>query len=327
MNNIKGPKDRISIVVNTCDRAGELRRCLRSIKKQTYTNYNIILINNGKLQTISDLLAEYPVKVINDNTKRLSYLFNIGWKHADTEIIAYVADDVEVDPEWLENIVNAFQQFPDAGAVGGPLISTQKQEMHSLYETAQHSRFLRFFARIYENVIMEGKLFEPGRLCQSGAYSMGTGLSICLEIKEPLEVDLLTSSSMGIRRKVLQELNGFDEQFYFNHADGDLFIRMKKRGYKLIFHPKVKALHHVKTGLSRHPYYIGRDTAYFLLKDIRPNTISGWFRFLLNIIFLNGYWFYKIIQIKDLKQLHGFFGFLSGGMWYLKNFISGEDGK
>lgn len=308
---------RVSVLVFTCNRDEDLKRCLDALRQQTHKNFELIVVDNSSTDSTSQLLKEYPAKVIRNNTKKLSYLFNLGWHNASQEIIAYLADDVETDPEWLRNIVDTFQKFPEAGAVSGPLISTKKQEMHLLYEAAQNAKFLKFFAKIYENIIMEGKLFEPGRLCQSGAYSMGAGLPICLKIKEPIEVDLLTTSSMGIRKKVLRELSGFDEHFYFNHADGDFFIRMKKAGYKLIFHPKVKALHHVRSGPSRYPYYIGRDTAYFLMKDIRPRTISGWFRFLLNVIFFNGYWFYKAIQVRDIKQLNGFFGFFFGVLQYL----------
>ncbi len=307
----------VSVLVFTCNRCKDLERCLNSLSKQTYRNFEIIVIDNGSTDRTGELLKKHPVKVICDETNKLSYLFNLGWHSTSRKIIAYVADDVEVEPYWLENIVDTFEKFDNVAAVGGPLISTSKQEMHLLYESGQRSKLLGILAKIYETVILENKLFEPGTLCESGAYSMGTGLPICLKIEKPIEVDLLTTSSMGVRRKVLEELDGFDENFCFNHADGDLFVRMKKRGYKLIFHPKVKARHHVMPGPSRYPYYIGRDTAWFFLKDIRPKSISGWIRFLVNIIFFNAYWFYKAIQAKDIKQLYGFFGFLSGGLQYL----------
>lgn len=308
----------VSIIINTCNRVQDLKRCLDSLRAQTHKNFETIVIDNNSTDGTSNLLRQYSVKVVRNSTKKLSYLFNLGWHNASGDILAYIADDVEADPEWLENIIGTFNKFPKAAAVSGPIISTQKQEMHLLYEQARKSSSLRPLLWLYERVIMENKLFEPGRLCQSGAYSMGAGLPRSMNLKGPIEVDLLTTSSMGIRKKVLQELAGFDENFYFNHADGDLFVRLKKQGYRLIFNPEIKALHYARPGPSRFPYYMGRDTAYFFMKDIRPKSLSGWGCFLLNIIFFNGYWFYKAIQIRDIKQLNGFFGFLCGIFQYLR---------
>jgi GT2 family glycosyltransferase len=123
---------------------------------------------------------------------------------------------------------------------------------------------------------------------------------------------------MIVKREVFNKIGGFDENFYFNHADGDFFIRMKKAGYKLMFNPKVIAWHHVRPGPSRNPYYIARDTGYFLAKDVRAKTLSGWLGFILNMAYFNTYWFYKALKTGDIKQLEGVWAFLTGVVEYLK---------
>lgn len=307
----------VTVIVNTCNRKDDLKRCLNSLLKQSYKDYEILIVDNGSTDGTGDLLKEFPVRVITDSIKKLSYLFNLGWKNISSEILAYLADDAEADELWLENIISTFERFPEAGAVSGPIIAQSKQEMHLLYEKAQGSPLLKFALNVYEKLILEGKLFQPGMLCESGAYSMGAGLKESLQIKECMEVDLLTTSSMGIKRSALEKVGGFDENFYFNHADGDLFVRLKKAGYKLIFNPKIVALHYVRPGPSRYPYYIGRDTAYFFCKDIRPRSIRGVVAFLLNILFFNIYWIYKAFAVKELRQLYGLIGFLSGTFEYI----------
>jgi len=311
-------KPEISVVVLTRNRHNDLKRCLDSLMKQTYQNFELIVIDNGSTDDTPNLLKRYPVRAIRDETRKLSFLFNLAWRNASHEIVAYIADDAEADPHWLENIIDTFKAFEEAAAVGGPTISTRKQEMHLLHEIAQRSKWLGLAAKIYEIVILENQLQAPGFLSQSGAYSMGAALTTCLRLERPIPVDLLTTTGMAIKKSVVQRLRGFDESFFFNHADGDLFLRIRKAGYTLIFNPKAIVWHHVRTGPSRDVYYLGRDTAYFYMKDIRPETLSGWLRFILNIIYLNMYWLYKGFQTKDVDFLRGFLAFISGISYYLK---------
>jgi len=167
---------------------------------------------------------------------------------------------------------------------------------------------------------LEGKVFEPCVLCESGSYTLGQGFKP--NFTEEREVDLATTSSMIIKRSAVESIGGFDEHFLFNHADGDLFVRLKQAGYKIIYNPKVCAIHYVRIGPSRYPFFIGRDTAYFYLKDIRPRSLRGFFAAGINICILNAYWIYKTVQLRDAKQLSGITGFVKGAFDYCKDKIN-----
>lgn len=311
-------KPLVSAIILTYNRCEDLKRCLDSLMRQSYKDYDILVIDNGSTDCTSDMLKTYSLKVVMDPTKKLSYLFNLAWKSTSGNYLAYLADDVELHPDWLKNAVETFMKYERVGAVGGPIISTQKQEMHLLYEEAKRSKLLSLVAKIYEKIVMEGRLFEPGALAQSGAYSIGASLESSMEFKSQILVDLLTTSAMVVKREVFLKVGGFDENFYFNHADGDLFIRMKKAGYELLFNPEVVAWHRVRLGSSRNPYYIARDTGYFLIKDVWPMTLSGWLGFMLNIAYFNMYWVYRALKTGDIKQLKGIRAFLIGVTDYLK---------
>lgn len=315
----------VSIIVNTVDRPQDLSRCLSACFSQTYPRFEIVVVNNGFGQETQQLLQDFSSKanvqgikftVVEDKTKKLSYLFNVGWRSAsqDASIFAYCADDTEPDANWVRSIVAHLTIFPDAGAVSGPTISTTQPpgEMFNLYSKMKKHWWGRVILTIYEYFVMEGKTFEPGRWCQSGAFTMGAGIELP-QIKEPVEIELLTSGNMGVRRETMEKVNGFDENFYFNHADGDLFIRMGFAGYKMMFDPEVRVLHHMRFGPTRHPEIMGRDTAFYYLKDVRPQGLRGWAGWFLNLgVFLN-YWVYRAIQEHSLKPLlSGWGGFLKG---------------
>lgn len=318
----------VTVVINTVDRLDDLKRCLEAVFKQSYRRFEVVVVNNGTGAETQRYLRELvarslvsekgkypPLKVIEDQTKKLSYLFNVGWKNAspNAEILAYAADDTEPDPDWLKNIVTYLQEHTEAGAVSGPTLSTTQPpgEMFALYDLAKKSLFGRFFLRLYEYFVMEDRTFAPGYWPQSGAFTMGAGIPQP-KIDSPIEIDLLTSGNMGITREAMESVGGFDENFFFNHADGDLFIRLKKAGWRLIFHPQVKVLHHMRFGPTRYPQIMGRDTAFYYLKDVRPHSLRGWLGVVMNLSVFLSYWFFKAYQISDARQLQGITGFCQG---------------
>lgn len=305
-------KPSISVIVPTYNRCKDLKRCLDSLLLQTLKNFEIIVIDNGSTDGTPTLLREYPVKIITDFTKNLAHLFNLGWHEASASIVAYINDDAEAVSDWLENIVKNFNEFEDASIIGGPTVATHKQEIQATYEMAYRSKLLNTFAKIYNVVILEGKLYDIGVLCESGAYSIGASLLKSTLLERPIYVDMLSITGMAVKKEVIRKLGGFDENFLFNHIDGDFFIRARRLGCKLVFNPKATVWHHVNPrGPVRGAHYMGKDFAYFYLKDIRPKTMSGWLRFALNIFIFNVYWIYKAFQLREVTPFKGITGFLS----------------
>lgn len=315
---------KVSVIVNTVSRVEDLRRCLDSLFNQTFKDFEVVVVNNGQDQETKNLLEQkgiefrdsnFSFKIVEDGTKKLSYLFNLGWKKSDpsAKYLAYLADDTEADPQYLSRAVEYLENHPPAAAVSGPVLSTSNPsgEMNYLYDLAKKNLGTKFLLRIYEYLVMEDRLFEPGHWCQSGAFTLGAGIPQP-EIKGPLAVDLLTSTSLVVRRSVMEEVAGFDENFLFNHADGDLFIRIKKLGYKLIFHPLVQVIHHMRFGPTRYPQILGRDTAFYFLKDVRPKSLKGWLGLALNIFIFNSYFIFKAVQLRDKNYLKGIGGFAGG---------------
>lgn len=315
----------VSVIVNTVDRPEDLKRCLGAVFSQTYKNFEVVVVNNGKEGETRRLLKTFEkennkLKVVEDKTKKLSYLFNVGWKNAskESEIFAYCADDTEPKKDWLQNIVTYLTENPDS-AVSGPTLATTNPpgEMFALYTMMKKNFILRAILRIYEYFVMEDKTFEPGHWPESGAFTMGAGIPLP-HIKSPIEIDLLTSGNMGVTRDAMEKVGGFDENFLFNHADGDLFIRLKRAGYKMIFHPEVTVAHHMRFGPTRFPEIMGRDTAFYYLKDVRPKTLRGWIGAIMNLTVFLTYWVFKAFQQKNLNQLKGISGFIYGIFVFFK---------
>ncbi|MFC1756118.1 glycosyltransferase family 2 protein [Patescibacteria group bacterium] len=315
-------KDKYTFVVNTYPSEGrevELARNLHSIFNQTYEHFEVLIVENYEnLEIINPIIDKFitrkqPIRVISDSKKKLSYLFDIGWRNTNTELLAYVADDVELESGWLENVHNELTGGKETAVVTGPILSScfPAGEMHRLYLISQKNLLYKVLAWPYLHFAMEDKVLLPGNLFESGAYSLGAAIPEAKGYKRQ-EIDLATTSSMGIRRSVLEEIDGFDQRFNFNHADGDLFIRIKKAGYKIIFTPNVVSHHHLRLGPSRNSYIIALDTGKYYRKHVRPKSINGYIGAFLNVGLLNLYWVYNTIRTGDLRQLRGIMGFLIG---------------
>ena len=308
---------KVSVVIPTYNRANDLERCLNALSKQTNKNFETVIVDNGCTDRTASMLQKYQVKIVKDLARNVTHLFNVGWHNSELDIIAFTNDDAEPDKDWLQNIVDTFQAYANAGAVGGPTVlpenSLNNQEMLRLHTKSGKSLLLRIPAWVYENVVLEGRHLQIGVLCESGGYSVGGSLYESSKLDKPITVDLLSITNVAIKRGVLEKVNGLDENFRFTHGDGDLFIRIRNLGYKLIFNPKVFVWHHVNpAGDTRAAFWRGRDHAYFLCKCIKPLTISGKVKLIINIIFFNVYWVLKSIEKRDPAFLKGISGFLQG---------------
>lgn len=301
---------RVSIIVPTYNRQSDLKRCLDSLMKQTVQASEIIVIDHGSTDGTLELLKEYPTRVIRNSTLNLSHKFNLGWRNASCDIVAYFNDDSELEPCWLEIIINTFKKFRNAGAVGGPTIGKHMQQIPALYEKLQHTK-LGLLSKIYETVVLENRLFDVGVFWESGAYSVGGGLPRSAQLKHPFLVDFLSFTGVAIKRSVIQEVGGLDENFFWGHMDLDLFTRIKNAGYDLVFDPRAIVWHHVNpSGDTRNPFNLGRDQAVLYMKHVHPKSLGVWLRFLLNVIGFNAFWVYKFFSSKDEKYLNGIRGFV-----------------
>jgi GT2 family glycosyltransferase len=312
-------KPRVSVIIATYNRHRDLERCLNSLMRQTFRGSEIIVIDNGSTDNTPSLLKNYSVKVIRDDTRNLYYIYNLGWRCASADIVSYLSDDSEVEPNWLENSIKTFKEFKGVGAVAGPVIAVGEQQIMSTYDEVMSSKLLWIFGAIYEKVVTEGKLRSAiATFCESGAFTVGSIFEESRKLEKPVDIDIFGNNNIAVKRSVLEELGGFDENFRWN-GDGDFYLRMRRRGYRLLFNPKAVVWHYPsKQGPTRMAYYIAKDFALFYMKNVRPRNIDSLLRFLLNIFYFNVFWMYKYFKTKRIDQLKGIKGFLDGIVFYFR---------
>lgn len=107
---------KVSLILATLNRYDELKIFLDSLKKQTYKNFELIIVDQNKDNLIDDLLEQYKnefsINHIKSNVLGLSYNRNKGLVYAKGEIIAFPDDDCEYEISTIERAVNYLYNRP-----------------------------------------------------------------------------------------------------------------------------------------------------------------------------------------------------------------------
>jgi GT2 family glycosyltransferase len=128
---------RFSVLICTYNRAPMLDKCLRALIDRTCEKPDQVVVVNGGSDDADNVLASYmdrpgiEVKLVKTMNKNLAASRNIGLPHCTGSIIAMTDDDAEVFPDWVTQMKAVHAAHPDAGAVGGPVIGSDKDSLVS----------------------------------------------------------------------------------------------------------------------------------------------------------------------------------------------------
>lgn len=229
----------ITIVIPNKDHASDLKRCVYSIlEKSTYTNYEIIIVENNSTEKATfDLYEELKeasdkISVVTfEGEFNYSAVNNFGVSFAKGEYILLLNNDTEVITlNWLEEML-MYAQREDVGAVGAKLYYADRTIQHAgvviglgAHRTAGHTHYK----------MPKENLGYMGRLCYTQDVSAVTGA--CLLVKKSL----------------WDEVGGLDTDFKISLNDVDFCLKLREKGYLNVFTPFAELYHYesVSRGLD-----------------------------------------------------------------------------
>ena len=230
---------KISIVIPNKDHTEDLERCVNSIlDKSTYTNYEIIIVENNSTEKKTFECYE-DLKKLSDKIQVVTYegkfnyslVNNFGVTFATGEYILLLNNDTEViTVNWLEELL-MYAQREDVGAVGAKLYYPDKTIQHAgvviglgAHRTAGHTHY----KQSREN------LGYMGRLC----YTQ--------------DVTAVTGACLMVKKSLWDELGGLSPEFEISLNDVDFCLRLRKLGKLNVFTPFAELYHYesVSRGLD-----------------------------------------------------------------------------
>ena len=99
----------VSVIVTTKNEADRLPACLESIKKQTYLNIELIVVDNNSRDKTKDIAKSFGARVFDKGPER-SAQRNFGVSHAKGDYLLFLDADMELTPKVVEECVEVMGQ-------------------------------------------------------------------------------------------------------------------------------------------------------------------------------------------------------------------------
>ncbi len=202
----------VSVIIVNYNGKTYLEKCLESLMKINYKNYEIILVDNNSTDTSIEFVKNtYPsitIIKLNDN-----YGFaepnNIGAKNAKGDYLLFLNNDTEVNADFIEEMVKVLKQDPKIA-------------------------------------ICQSLLLKPnGDVDSSGDFidTLGRAYSSKNKVNEVKKILSARGASMMVRKDSFWDLGGFDKKFFASFEDVDLGWRAWVWGYKIVLVPSSIVYH------------------------------------------------------------------------------------
>ncbi|HVE60262.1 MAG TPA: glycosyltransferase, partial [Chitinophagaceae bacterium] len=213
----------VSVVIVNYNVKFFLEQCLYSVEKSIEGfNAEIIVIDNNSNDDSVCYLQPHFQKVVfikNETNEGFAKACNKGLRYAKGEYIIFLNPDTILADDTVKKTIGFFDQHPDAGAVGVKMIDGG-------------GNFLKESKRSFPSPLTSlYKLFGLARLFPRSKllsrYHLGH-----LSERENHEVDVLAGAFIMVKKKALDEIGSFDEDFFMYGEDVDLSYRIQKAGYK-----------------------------------------------------------------------------------------------
>jgi GT2 family glycosyltransferase len=218
----------VTVAVCTRDRPEDLARCLDVLTGVRYPALEILVVDNAPATRDAHgvVIARPGVRYTVEPRPGLGWARNRALAEATGEILAFTDDDVVVDAGWVEALAAVFQEDAQVGAVTGLILPLELEtQAQRLFE--EYRGFGRGHGRI-RATMPPGAGPVAARYGLTGSFGAG--------------------ANMAFRRRVLDELGGFDPCLGAGTPtrggeDLEMYFRVLKAGHALVYEPAAVVRH------------------------------------------------------------------------------------
>ena len=217
---------KIAVVILNWNGKKLLEQFLPSVVKNSPEATVYLADNASSDDSISFVTSEFPTIQIIKNAWNFGFAqgYNEALKEIDAEIFALVNSDVEVTPNWLQPIIETFQNYPQT-AIIQPKILDYKRKDYFEYAGAGGGFIDKF-----------GYPFCRGRIFETIEKDLG-------QYNDNCEIFWASGACFFIRSSVFKELNGFDIDFFAHQEEIDLCWRAKNKKYSIQYNGSSTVYH------------------------------------------------------------------------------------
>jgi len=233
----------VTIAIPTLLGGPTLQSCLESLGRQTFRDFEVIVVNNGDAEPVTEPV-NFPLRILSPGSNvGFGAAVNLAVKGSSAGLIASLNDDTEPDEHWLERLVAAMESSPRVGMCASriQLFGTSTLDSAGIL------------------ICGDGSSKQRGQLQPSADWTISGDA-------------LLPSGCAGLyRRRMLEEVGLFDEDFFLYCEDTDLGLRARWAGWQCRYAADAVVNHHYsRTAGAFSPLkakYVERNRLWVAIKN------------------------------------------------------------
>jgi GT2 family glycosyltransferase len=212
---------RVSIIVLFLDDVEMVESCLESLRRSIDSSWRaefVVVANGTPLSRLQAMQRHEDIVLVRSGTN-LGFAGgnNLAADVARGELLIFLNDDAEVEPDWLDQLVATAESDPCIGVVGSRI----------LFE--------------------DGSLQEAGGIIWGDGPTTGVGRGLPAGTTEYMyvrDVDYVSANGILVRRRAWEDVGGFAEDYYpAYYEDVDLCMAMRRAGWRVVYEPRAVIRH------------------------------------------------------------------------------------
>ncbi len=274
---------KVTVVIPVWNSEKWIPGCFDSLARQTFVEFSLTVIDNGSSDNSVEIIKERDISNITlvELEKNIGFAaaVNMGIKSASSPYVALLNIDTIPADDWLEKLVETMDAAPST-------ITSLASKMLDMKDSA-------LIDSAGDTLSWYGSAFKRGHGESAKSYT---------------EKDYVFSACAGAalyRRSLFDTIGFFDERFVSYFEDVDLGFREKLFGFKCLFVPEAKVLHHGHSAGVVGGYYVFLLTRNRLLTLVKNVPLDEMLHHFGQLLYGQVYFF--IMYKRPVASLKGYF--------------------
>jgi len=289
---------KVSIIILNWNGLEDTIECLESFKKVTYTNYEIIVVDNGSegndAQVLREKFAGYIRLVQNDSNLGCSKGFNAGiiyaLENSRPDYIMIMNNDMVVAPDFIDELVRVAESNEQIGIVGPKIYYYDYNGRKDVIWSAG-GRIRLWSERI--------------------SHTIGQNDDDSPKYQNLTTVDWISGAALLLKSVVAKKAGLLDPWYFFGYVDLDYSLRVRKHGFRIVYVPTAKVWHKVGASAKKaHITYADPVSYYHCIKQNFPFYIYL-YQLLLLPALMSRWALLYLAKYRDKNTLRRFFSDLA----------------
>ena len=272
-------KTAVTIIIPNLNGKRFLRTCLDSIIQQTFHHFSVTVVDNGSVDgSVEFVRKNYAnIKMIEfGENKGFGGAVNEGIRKADSKYICLLNNDVELDPNFLKEMITVLEQKKEADYCAAKMLN------------------------YYNRNILDGagdEVFRAGAGYRLGTLEYDVGI-----YDNQKEVFGACAAAAVYKRSFFEKVGYFDEDFFAYLEDVDINFRANLFGSRCLYVPTAKVFHigSGTTGSTFNSFTVRLTTKNIFNIIIKNYPTSIFLKNLYAILLYHACWFFFVLKRKQL---------------------------